>query len=89
MATCVPISELKDSAAFSKKVAQAGEPVIVTKNGYEQFVVIDANLFREFRRETPAEHLERLLQEADRDIRAGRISDMSAGIEAIRAKYGL
>ena len=31
MATCVPISELKDSAAFSKKVAQAGEPVIVTK----------------------------------------------------------
>ncbi|WP_019239316.1 MULTISPECIES: type II toxin-antitoxin system prevent-host-death family antitoxin [Enorma] len=89
MATCVPISELKDSAAFSKKVAQAGEPVIVTKNGYEQFVVIDANLFREFRRETPAEHLERLLQEADRDIRAGRISDMSAGIEVIRAKYGL
>lgn len=89
MATCVPISELKDSAAFSEKVARAGEPVIVTKNGYEKFVVIDAELFREYRRETPAEHLERLLQEADRDVRAGRTSDMRDGLELIRAKYGL
>ena len=89
MATCVPISELKDSAAFAEKVSRAGEPVIVTKNGYEKFVVIDADLFREYRRETPEEHLERLLQEADRDIRAGRVSDMREGLSEIRAKYGL
>lgn len=89
MAICVPISELKDSAAFAEKVARAGEPVIVTKNGYEKFVVIDADLFREYRRETPEEHLERLLQEADRDIRAGRVSDMREGLSEIRAKYGL
>lgn len=89
MATCVPISELKDSVAFSEKVARAGEPVIVTKNGYEKFVVIDAELFREYRRETPAEHLERLLREADRDARAGCVSDMREGIDEIRAKYGL
>lgn len=89
MATCVPISDLKDSAAFAEKVARAGEPVIVTKNGYEKFVVIDADLFREYRHETPAEHLERLLQEADRDIRAGRVSDMRAGLSEIRERYGL
>lgn len=89
MATCVPISDLKDSAAFAEKVARAGEPVIVTKNGYEKFVVIDADLFREYRRETPAEHLERLLQEADRDIRAGRVSDMRTGLSEIRERYGL
>lgn len=89
MPTCVPISELKDSATFAEKVARAGEPVIVTKNGYEQFVVIDADLFREYRRETPAEHLERLLQDADRDIRAGRLSDMREGLDLIRAQYGL
>ena len=89
MPTCVPISELKDSAKFAEKVARAGEPVVVTKNGYEQFVVIDAELFREYRRETPAEHLERLLQDADRDIRAGRVSDMRDGLDLIRAQYGL
>ena len=89
MATCVPISDIKDTTAFAEKVARAGEPVIVTKNGYEKFIVIDAELFREYRRETPAEHLERLLQEADRDVRAGNVSDARTGIAKIRAVYGL
>ena len=89
MAICVPISDRKDTAAFSEKVAMAGEPVIVTKNGYEKFVVIDAELFREYRRESPREHLERLLQESDRDIRAGRLSDAREGLAKIRDRYGL
>lgn len=89
MATCVPISDLKDTASFSEKVALAGEPVVVTKNGYEKFVVIDAELFREYRRETPEEHLERLLREADCDVRAGRVADAREGLSEIRARYGL
>lgn len=89
MATCVPISDLKDTTAFSEKVALAGEPVVVTKNGYEKFVVIDAELFREYRRETPEEHLERLLRESDCDIRAGRTSDALQGLKGIRERYGL
>ena len=89
MATCIPVSDLKDTTALSEKVAQAGEPVIVTKNGYEKFVIIDAELFREYRRETPEEHLERLLQESDRDIRAGRVSDVRRDLEEMRARYGL
>lgn len=89
MATCVPISDLKDTAAFSEKVSSAGEPVVVTKNGYEKFVVIDADLFRSYRVETAEEHLERLLQEADRDIKAGRVSNALEGIQSIRERYGL
>lgn len=89
MPSCVPISDLKDTSAFSRKVAAAGEPVVVTKNGYEQFVVIDADLFRSYRKETPEEHLERLLSEADRDIASGAVSDMPAGLDEIRKKYEL
>lgn len=89
MATCIPVSDLKDTTALAEKVEQAGEPVIVTKNGYEKFVIIDAELFREYRRETPEEHLERLLQESDRDIRAGRLSDARHDLEEMRARYGL
>lgn len=89
MPSCVPISDIKDTAAFSRKVATAGEPVIVTRNGYEQFVVIDAELFRSYRRETPEEHLERLLAEADREIEAGAVSDMRTDLEQMRAAYGL
>ena len=89
MPTCVPISDIKDTVAFSKKVATAGEPVTVTKNGYEQFVVIDAELFRSYRKETPEEHLERLLAEADRDIATRNLTDMRADLEELRAAYGL
>lgn len=89
MPSCVPISDIKDTAAFSRKVASAGEPVIVTKNGYEQFVVIDAELFRSYRKETPEEHLERLLAEADRDVELGNTSDMRADIAQLKAAYGL
>ena len=89
MPSCVPISDIKDTAAFSKRVATAGEPVIVTKNGYEQFVAIDPELFRSYRKETPEEHLERLLAEADRDLAAGDVSDMRADLENMRAVYGL
>ena len=89
MATCVLISDLKDTAAFARKVERAGEPVIVTKNGYEKFVVIDAELFRDYRPLTAEEKLENKLVEAERDIRRGEVSDMREGLERLRAKYGL
>ena len=47
----------------------------------------DPELFCQHRRETPEEHLERLLDEAQRDIRTGNVSDARAGIEEIRARY--
>jgi hypothetical protein len=52
-------------------------------------VVIDAELFRSYRKETPEEHLERLLAEADRDVELGNTSDMRADIEQLKAAYGL
>lgn len=89
MPTCVPISDLKDTSAFARKVAGANEPVIVTKNGYEELIVMDPELFRTYRKETPEEQLARLLTEADRDIAAGRVSDARLGLEEIRRSYGL
>lgn len=89
MPICVPISELKDAAAFSRKVGCAGEPVIVTKNGYEEFIVMDPALFRTYRKETPEEELERLLKEADRDIELGRVRDARSVLAEIRETYGL
>lgn len=89
MTTCVPISDVKDTTAFARKVSSAGEPVIVTKNGYEELIVMTPELFRSYRKETPGEHLERLLAEADRDIAAGRVSDMRSDIAEMRLAYGL
>ncbi len=89
MPTCVPMSDLKDTAAFARKVAAAGEPVIVTKNGYEKMVVVDAELWREYRHETPEETLIRMLEESERDIAAGNVQDAFEGLEELRKKHGL
>ena len=89
MPTCVPVSEVKDTAAFVRRVKNAGEPVIVTKNGYEEFIAIDPEVFKGYRKETAEEKLERLLNEADLDVALGRISDACADMDEIRRAYGL
>ena len=89
MPTCVPISELKDASSFARKVEAADEPVIVTKNGYEKLIVMDPEVFKRYRLETPDEKLERLLQEADRDLKSNNVEDGFEVIEKIRAAYGL
>ena len=89
MPTCVPVSELKDTASFVRRVKAAGEPVIVTKNGHEEFVAIDPEVFRSYRKETTEERLERLLSEADLDVALGRVSEARAGMDDIRRAYGL
>lgn len=40
MTACVPIKDMKDTAAFARKIEDANGPVIVTKNGYDAFVVM-------------------------------------------------
>ncbi len=44
---------------------------------------------RRYRPKTPEERLERLLDEAERDICAGSVSDARAGLAAIRDRNGL
>ena len=40
MPISVPIKDMKDTASFAHLVENSAEPVIVTKNGYDQFVVL-------------------------------------------------
>lgn len=43
--TCVPMKELKNTAAFTETVQSAGGPVIVTKNGSEAFVSMSMDCY--------------------------------------------
>lgn len=89
MPVCVPLSELKDTAAFSRKVAALDEPVIVTKNGYENMIVMSPDTFSKYRLESPEEQLERLIAEAEVGIRMGRTSNARTDLLEIRSQYGL
>lgn len=40
MTVCVPIKEMKNTAAFSDLVESSVDPIIVTKNGFEKFAVM-------------------------------------------------
>ena len=89
MATCVPISDLKDSTAFSEKVARAGEPVIVTKNGYDRFVCVKS---ADFNRWEQADARARLLERiviSERERTEGSGADAFEATASLRAKYGL
>ena len=63
MPTCVPISDLKNTTAFAETVANADEPVIVTKNGHEVFVCLDAEKFREYQLVPKEDHEAELARE--------------------------
>ena len=43
MSLCVPIKDLRDTAAFDEMVSTSPTPVIVTKNGYDRFVSADGS----------------------------------------------
>lgn len=63
MPACVPIKELRDTATFLKLVeSESPKPVIVTKNGYDEFVVLSsAEYDRLCTRAEMAAHYEALL----------------------------
>jgi hypothetical protein len=45
MATCIPIKDLKDTAKFSKLVHSHAEPITITKNGYDDMVVMTSDYY--------------------------------------------
>ncbi len=45
MSLCVPIKDLRDTAAFDEMVSTSPTPVIVTKNGYDRFVCVKSSDF--------------------------------------------
>lgn len=47
MAYCVPIKDLKDTAAFSRLVKKTEHPIFITKNGREEFVVMSTEVYRQ------------------------------------------
>ena len=89
MATCVPIRDLRDTAAFDELVEKSPTPITVTKNGYDRFVCM---------RSSDYQHLERAKAEADlmarmRIAEYERENDLAmdafVASERIFKKYGL
>lgn len=89
MPICVPIKDIRDTAAFSELVETSSEPITVTKNGYDQFVVIRSRDYDELRElQAKNQIMERMLI-AERERATNMRSDARESISSLRAQYGI
>jgi len=63
-----------------------GRPVLLTKNGKPEFVVLDA---RKAEKKGDAKILQRLIEEAEADIAAGRYEDFDQYMKRFRNAHNL
>ena len=89
MPTCVPIKDIRDTAAFSELVEKSSEPITVTKNGYDQFVVIRSKDYDELRELQAKNHIMERMLVAERERAAGAHVDANKSIALLRAQYDL
>lgn len=89
MSVCVPIKELKDTAAFAEKVESLDEPVVVTKHGREAFVSMSVEVYEGMRRKAALAELYRTVDRGMRDVEQGRVRDARTVTCELRERYGL
>lgn len=89
MPICVPIKDLRDTAAFDEMVSNSATPIVVTKNGYDRFVCIKSSDFERWEQaEARARLLERIMI-SERERAEGLSVDAFEATASLRAKYGL
>ena len=85
MQQCIPIRDLKNTSEVSQMCKSSNEPIFITKHGYNDMVIMSAEVYEKIRLYSVYEKL----AEAEADIAQGRISDAKASLSALRSKYGL
>lgn len=89
MAFCVPIKDMKDTAAFSRTVEESFGPVTVTKNGYDAFVVMKSADYQALQEELAKARLLARIAQAEHEYAMDEHAAGEEFISAMRAKYDL
>ena len=85
----VPIKELKNIVAFSDLVNSSDGPVVVTRNGKGAFAALSLEQLDALRLEAMRGRLYQLVEEAERDVRDGRVVEHGDSMAHVRERYGL
>ena len=85
MTQCIPIRDLKNTAEISQMCKDSCEPIYITKNGYEDMVIMSADVYQKIRLYSVYEKL----MEAEMDIEAGKVMDAKDALGRLKAKHGL
>jgi len=99
MLKIIPIRDLKDTSNISNMVKEEAGPVYVTKNGYEDMVILSATEYKKFTDELDKAVAENKMlsakcdfaikiMEAEKDFADGKTFSDEEVMEEIRQKYG-
>ena len=89
MPTCVPIKDLKNTAEFARKVQESPDPVTITKNGYDEFVVMRSADYQAMQEELAKNQLYERILRAEREFALGKHSDAFEFFDELGERYGL
>ena len=87
MPTCVPVKDMRDTANFLKLIKGVARPVVVTKNGYDECVVMTS---AEYERLVQAEERAQLylaLLEAELDGSQGNDRNAHEAVMNLRSEF--
>ena len=85
MPQCIPIRDLKNTGEISRLCKTAKEPIFITKNGYNDMVIMSAEMYEQVRLYSVYEKL----MEAEADIAAGRVANAGDSLLKLREKHGI
>ncbi len=88
MAVCVPVRDMKDTAAFTDLVNRERE-VTVTKNGYNAIHCMSDDQYRLMQEEVAKARLLSRIMLAEAELANGDYDDYEGFAASVRADYGL
>ena len=83
MTHCIPIRDLKNTAGVSQMCHNSHEPIFITKNGYEDMVIMSAEVYEKIRLYSVYEKL------MEADIAVEHETNVKDALRNSRAKNGL
>ena len=81
-----PITELRNTNEISSLCHESDEPIIITKNGYGDMVLMSIETYEE---NLNRNRIYRELEISERQVEAGKVMDAQESLTKLRDKYGL
>lgn len=86
---CVPIRDMKNTAAFTALVEESSAPVTATRNGYDAFVMMRSEDHEAMQVELAQARLLSRISRAEAEYASGDFVDGKEFTSRMRGEYGL
>lgn len=86
MPQIIPIKDLKNTSEISEMCHRTNEPIFVTKNGYGDMVIMSMESFEQTMKQIK---MYEDIEESERQIKEGKVTDAGKSLASMRKRYGL